>query len=447
MEEWSVLNRFALRVYGCQMNVYDADRLRTTLIERGWEESAEDRADLVLYVACSIRDKAEHKVISELGRHADRWEQGHHQLVGLVGCMAQRVGLQLMGRFPWLRLVAGPRHLGQVPDAAEELLMDGEPRTFMDDDPRALVDLEAAPLRRINHHKAFVTIAHGCDNFCTYCIVPYVRGRFQSRSPKQILSEVESLVADGVQEVTLLGQNVNSYGTDFTDGYSFARLLHDICRIKGLNLLRFATNHPKDFTADVVRAMAEEEAICPGINLPIQSGSDRVLRLMNRGYDVETYAAGVARIREALPEVGLTSDLIVGFPGETEEDFQDSVRALERFRFDLVHTAAYSPRPGTKAAEIEDQLSREEKRRRLQVVNDLQSGISREINRTLLGRQYRVLIDGPAPKGEGLVQGRTPSDKVIIMEGASDLIGRFTRVEITSADNWSLRGKILSQEG
>ena len=444
MEEWSVLKRFALRVYGCQMNVYDADRLRTTLIERGWEETAEEAADLVLYVACSIRDKAEHKVISELGRHADIWEGGHRQMVGLVGCMAQRVGQSLMGRFPWLRLVAGPRHLGLVPEAAEALLLDGEPRLFMDDDPRALADLDSAPLKRVNPYKAFVTIAHGCDNFCTYCIVPYVRGRFQSRAPEQILTEVESLVADGTLEVTLLGQNVNSYGTDFSDGYTFARLLRDVSRIPGLQLLRFATNHPKDFTDDVIRVMAEEQIICPGINLPIQSGSDRVLKLMNRGYDVATYASRVESIRSALPEVGLTSDLIVGFPGETEAAFQASVEALERFRFDLVHSAAYSPRPGTKAAEVEDQLSRDEKRRRLQIVNDVQSRISREINAGLVGNEYRILVDGPAPKGEGLVQGRTPSDKVVIMEAGEETIGTFVRTEITSSDNWSLRGRILS---
>ncbi len=443
MEEWSVLNRFALRVYGCQMNVYDADRLRTTLIERGWEETAEADADLVLYVACSIRDKAEHKVVSELGRHADIWESGRSQLVGLVGCMAQRVGPELMGRFPWLRLIAGPRHLGFVPEAAEELLRDGEPRMFMDDDPRALADLECPPLRRINPYKAFVTIAHGCDNYCTYCIVPYVRGRFQSRAPEQILSEIESLVAAGTLEVTLLGQNVNSYGTDFTNGYTFARLLRDACRIPGLRLLRFATNHPKDFTDDVIEVMAEEERICPGINLPIQSGSDRVLKLMNRGYDVATYAGRVERIRRVLPEAGLTSDLIVGFPGETEADFQASVDALERFRFDLVHSAAYSPRPGTKAADVGDQLSRDVKKRRLQTVNEVQSRIAREINATLVGREYSILVDGMAPKGEGLVQGRTPSDKVVIMEGDPGRIGTFVRTEITSADNWSLRGKII----
>jgi tRNA-2-methylthio-N6-dimethylallyladenosine synthase len=190
--------------------------------------------------------------------------------------------------------------------------------------------------------------------------------------------------------------------------------------------------------------MAEEEIICPGINLPIQSGSDRVLKLMNRGYDVATYATRVESIRRALPDVAVTSDLIVGFPGETEKDFQDSVDALERFRFDLVHSAAYSPRPGTKAAEVQDQLPREEKRRRLQIVNDVQSRIAREINAGLVGREFSILIDGPAPKGEGLVQGRTPSDKVVILEGGPETIGTFVRAEITSADNWSLRGRILS---
>jgi tRNA-2-methylthio-N6-dimethylallyladenosine synthase len=271
-----------------------------------------------------------------------------------------------------------------------------------------------------------------------------VRGRFVSRPPQAILEEVRGLVSDGVKEVTLLGQNVNSYGQDFKNGYTFSSLLRDVAAIETLPLIRFVTSHPKDFTKDIVDVMAENPAkICPSINLPIQSGSDRVLQLMNRKYSLAQYRETVSLIRSALPEVGLTSDLIVGFPGETEEDFQASIAALKEFRYDLVHTAAYSPREGTVAADMEDQIPQEVKMERLNMVNDLQSSIAADINRGCVGKEYVLLIDDKAPKGAGLVQGRTPSDKVVIIEGPQNLIGHFAKVVITGAENWCLYGEVL----
>lgn len=432
-----------MKVYGCQMNVYDADKVRTDLINMGCTEASEDEADAVIYVGCSIRDKAEHKVWSQLGRHSVRWEKENRPSVAVVGCIAQNVGAQMSDRFPWVQLIAGPRHIGQIPSAVVEMVRTREKRSLLDEDQRLFMDLDTPPLRRDNPWKAFLTIAHGCDNFCTYCIVPYVRGRFMSRSPEEIINEAERLVRDGVVELTLLGQNVNSYGEDFDNGYRFSNLLRDVSAISGLRLLRFATSHPKDFTEDIVKVMSGSSVICPGINLPIQSGSDRILKLMNRKYDLATYTRTVEMIRNELPEVGLTSDLIVGFPGETEEDFMDSVRALEKFRFDLVHTAAYSPREGTVAATMEDQLPREEKMRRLNMVNDLQSDIAFEINKKLVGNKYTILVDDHAPKGESLFQGRTPSDKVIIFAADTCCLGRFVEVEITKAEHWCLHGKIL----
>jgi len=332
-----------------------------------------------------------------------------------------------------------------VPDGLERLMsFPGETFFFLDDDPRAFLDLQVAPVERLNKWKAFVTIAHGCDNFCSYCIVPYVRGRFVSRPPAEILEEMEKLAADGVREITLLGQNVDSYGTDFSDGYSFSRLLREAARETGIRLIRFATSHPKDFTPDVVEAMAAyPDVICPSINLPIQSGSDRMLALMNRRYTLEEYRSIVRLIREHLPEVGLTSDLIVGHPRETPEDFQCSVSALEEFRFDLVHTAAYSPREGTAAAGWEEQVPGEIKMARLNEVNRLQSKIALEINSGLVGRTYPVLLDDFAPRGEGLLQGRTPSDKVVLVEAGEEMLGRMISVRITGAENWCLSGRIL----
>jgi len=438
------------------MNVYDGDKIRTALVARGWRESPEDEADLVILNGCSIRDKAEQKVWSDLGRFAVRWKNERKPIVAVTGCVAQSVGRRMAARFPWVRFVSGPRHIGAVPDALEQFFTErdagrtiGNEETvfLLDDDPRAFLDLPGAPTERVNRWKAFVTIAHGCDNFCSYCIVPYVRGRFVSRPAEDILEEMRTLVADGVLEITLLGQNVNSYGSDYSDGYRFSSLLRDAAASTGVRLLRFVTSHPRDFTPDIVEAMAEHtDILCPSINLPIQSGSDRILKMMNRGYTLEQYRAAVSLIRNHLPGAGLTTDLIVGHPGETDDDFQCSVNALREFRFDLVHSAAYSPREGTSAAAREDQIPREVKMARLNEINRIQSLIAREINESLVGSRFSVLLDDVAPRGEGILQGRTPSDKVVLVEGGEELLGRFVSVEITCGENWCLNGRVLHVE-
>lgn len=440
---------FAIKVYGCQMNVYDGDRLRSAMSALGWKETEKpEDADFSIFITCSIRDKAEQKVISELGRFRDLWEQNGRPRIALLGCMAQRTGKALAKKFPWLRIVAGPRHLGAVPSSIVSSFHDGSLYLHLDEDPSSLDDLACVPTQRKNPHKAYVTIAHGCDQFCSYCIVPYVRGRFGSRSPGEIKSEITKLVESGTIEITLLGQNVNTYGKDFkdgeNDGYRFARLLGDIAAIPGLKRLRFTTSHPVDFTEDILLTMSSNANICPSINLPVQAGNDKVLREMNRKYTRAKYLDTVKRIREVLPGVGLTTDLIVGFPGETEAEFEDSVSLIEQVRFDLVHSAAYSPREGTPAATREDQVPGRIRAERLMKINDIQATISRKINKSLEGSEVDIILDEPAPKGEGLLQGRTATDKVVLVKAPLEYIGRECRVRIRSSSSWCLEGDLLS---
>jgi tRNA-2-methylthio-N6-dimethylallyladenosine synthase len=323
-------------------------------------------------------------------------------------------------------------------------MADGAVRMRLDDDPRALDDLGEAPVLRGDLHKSFVTIAHGCDQFCSYCIVPHVRGRFGSRAPGEILDEARRLVEGGVAEITLLGQNVNSYGKDL-NGYRFAALLADVSAVPGLKRLRFTTSHPIDFSGDILDIMSRDryKNICPSINLPVQSGNDKVLREMNRKYTRAEYLDTVSRIRDAMPNLGLTTDLIVGFPGETDEEFRDSVSLLEGVKFDLVHSAAYSPREGTPAAARTDQVPEGERAGRLVLINDLQREISEGINKSLVGRTFDVLLDGAAQKGEGLLQGRTVTDKVVLVRAPSGMAGEIRPARITGATPWCLEGELV----
>ena len=441
--------KICVKVYGCQMNVYDADRVRTVLSSRGWEEVSEDEADIIMITGCSVRAKAEQKVWSELGLYEPSWLKNQKPLIALTGCIAQRLGGKALSRFPYVRLVAGPRHIGLLPDSIEQIYSHPKSRiSILDDDPREFhgldFDADNITIKRENRYKAYVTIAHGCDNFCTYCIVPYVRGRFVSRKPDDILDECRMLIADGVKEITLLGQNVNSYGKDI--GLKFSDLLKSVARLEGIRRVRFVTSLPQDFTEDIVDVMASEGTVCPSLNLPVQSGSTRILKLMNRKYTREEYIEKVRMTREKVPDLGLTTDLIVGFPGETEDDFNDSMSLLKEIKFDLVHSAAYSERDGTPAATMEGSLPVELRLERLTKLNELQDSITLKINEALTGEVFEVLADDLAPRGEGLLQGRTPSDKVVIFEGNRKLLGQFLKVKITRAEAWCLHGEILNQQ-
>ena len=439
--------KFCVKVYGCQMNVYDADKVRTVLSSRGWQEVGEAEADVIMITGCSVRAKAEQKVWSELGLYDVSWKKNQRPLIALTGCIAQRIGEQALKRFPYVRLVAGPRHIGMLPNAIEQIFEHPKSRlNLLDTDPREFhsldFDADNITIKRENKFKAYITIAHGCDNFCTYCIVPYVRGRFVSRKPEEIFAEAEMLIKDGVKEITLLGQNVNSYGKDI--GLNFAWLLREISHMNDLKRVRFVTSLPQDFDENIIDVMATEPAVCPSLNLPIQNGSDRILKLMNRKYTYAEYLEKIKLVREKVPGLGLTTDLIVGFPGETEEDFEASLNALREIKFDMVHSAAYSERDGTPAATMPGALPVELRLKRLTTLNELQDKITLEINQALTGKTFEILVDDAAPKGENLLQGRTPSDKVVLFEGKKNLLGKFVNVKINSAEAWCLHGEIIN---
>ena len=428
------------------MNDYDGDKLRGELSSLGWRETSEDESEFVIFFTCSVRERAEQKALSEIGKFGRLWKLRRGPRVALLGCMAARIGDAAAKKFPWITVSAGPAYIGLVPAAMERAIADGKRFIMTDGAEIPPAALSCIPKMIANRHKAYITIANGCDHFCSYCVVPYVRGRFTSRPPGEIMEEARALARGGVIEITLLGQNVNMYGRDFADehaGYGFAKLLSDAASIDGLKRIRFTTSHPVGFTDDILDVMSARANVCPSINLPVQAGSDKVLSEMNRGYTVDEYKALVRRIRNTLPEVGLTTDLIVGFPGETEEQFEQSVALLEEIRFDLAHTAAYSPREGTPASRRTDQVPKEERARRLVRINDLQTRISGEINSSLAGNVYEALLDEPAKKGEGLLQGRTVTDKVILVKAPENFAGSFRNVRVTGSSPWCLEGEII----
>lgn len=432
---------FALVVFGCQMNVQDGDRLRTHLLGRGMAELPPEEADLVILVTCSIRAKAEDKALSLLGRLERRFRSKGRPSVVVAGCMAQRMGASLLSRFSCARAILSPRLLGKVEELLEAI-SSGERVLLLHEGRDELLELPCPPLARDNPTRAYLTVAHGCDNFCTYCVVPYVRGSFRSRPPEVVLEEAKALLSSGARLLCLVGQNVTAYGRDL--GLSFEDLLISVSSLEGPFWLSFTTCHPRDTSPRLFEAMAERPRAMRAINLPVQSGSNEVLRRMGRGYTREDFLRLISLFRSTLGEMACaTSDVIVGFPGETEEDFEQTLDLLERAQLDMVHSAAFSPRPGTAAARMEGDLPEEVKLRRLNELNALQKSISLRRNRAYLGREVLVLLEEVAPKGGGRLQGRTHTDKPVVVEGDPRDLGRFALVAVRRAGSFTLYGDII----
>ncbi|HID10635.1 MAG TPA: tRNA (N6-isopentenyl adenosine(37)-C2)-methylthiotransferase MiaB [Candidatus Latescibacteria bacterium] len=421
--------RFYIETFGCQMNKLDSEVLSGLLEGAGLSpsDSPED-ADVVLVNTCSVREHAEQRVLERLRRLA-RWKRERPgRILGVVGCMAQRMGWELLTDVPHLDLVAGPDSYNKLPDVLERR-----------DLPVALVEqdgelYEGVEPRREGGVRAWVAIMRGCDNFCSYCIVPYVRGRERSRPHRSVVAEVEELARESYKDVTLLGQNVNSYCDGEVD---FAGLLRLVDRA-GVPRVRFLTSHPKDLSEEVLRAMAECPSLCEHLHLPIQSGSDRVLQLMRRSYTVERYIRIVEEARGLILDISITTDILVGFPGETEEDFERTLEVIRYVQFDDAYMYRYSPRPGTLAAQFPDDVPEEEKLRRLDEVIRLQREITWRVNERLVGSEVEVLIEAPA-KRDGML-GRTRTDKPVVVRGEGLKVGDFVKVRVTGTTGPTLLG-------
>ena len=427
--------------YGCQQNEADSERIRGMLASCGYTiVDTEEGADCIVINTCAIREHAETRVYGNVGAlvHTKRRHPG--QKIFLCGCMMgqSQVAQRIKESYRHVDGVFNPHQLWRFPELLQYVLKTNK-RVFATDDSSGNI-AEGLPVVRASKLKAWVSIMYGCNNFCSYCIVPYVRGRERSRQPEDILDEVRGLVSEGYKDITLLGQNVNSYGKDLDTGVDFSDLLAQIAALDGDFWLRFMTSHPKDAGKKLFETMASHDKIAKQLHLPFQSGNDRVLKQMNRHYDSAQYRELVRQAREAMPELVLTSDVIVGFPGETAEEFEDTLRLIEDVRYDALFTFIFSPRPGTPAAKMEDPTPKEEKNRRFDRLCDAQNRISLEIHQAYVGKTMRVLIDG---REDDVLTARTEGGRLVRLPGADNLIGTFQSVRITGCTTWSLTGELV----
>lgn len=425
--------RAFVRTFGCQQNEADSERLKGALAALGCEISAEpEGADVILVNTCAIREHAENKALSVIGQFKHLKAAHPATVLGICGCMTAEPHRreQFKRSFPYVDFTLPPASESLLPKLICEAFADK--RAFIEE---AVLQTESVRPYRADPVKAWVSVMYGCNNFCSYCIVPYVRGRERSRPAEDVEREVGELVASGCKDITLLGQNVNSYH----GGCDFAALLDRLCGIEGDFLLRFMTSHPKDATSELIDVIARQKKIARHFHLPLQSGSDRILARMNRKYDRARYLSLVHALREKIPEIAITTDIIVGFPGETEEDFEDTLDLLRTVRFDMIYAFIYSPRKGTPAAKMEDQIPREVQNARFDRLLALQNAVSEEINSASVGRSFRVLSEGPSKTDPAVLAGRTESGKLVLFEGSAPR-GVFTQVRITAAEPYALRG-------
>ena len=430
--------------YGCQQNEADSERIRGYLEKMGFGfTDSEEQARIIVINTCAIREHAEQRVFGNVGALVHVKRRHPDTLICLCGCMAQQphVAKKIRESYRHVDLVFGPHALWRFPEMVHTLLTQRGRAFSVDDEAGSIA--EGIPVVRQDRIKAWVSIMYGCNNFCSYCIVPYVRGRERSRKPEDILAEVAQLADEGYRDITLLGQNVNSYGKDLAEPIDFADLLERVNAIPGDFLIRFMTSHPKDATQKLFETMARCEKVAPVLHLPFQAGNDRVLRVMNRRHTRAEYLEKIRALKALIPDVVLTSDIIVGFPGETTEEFEDTLRVLEEVRFDALFTFIFSPRQGTPAAVMDDPMSREEKLANFNRLTALQDAISEEKHAAYVGKTVRCLLDGLSDDERYDLTARTPGNRLVRVVGDSSALGRFRDVKITGANKWSLFGELV----
>ncbi len=443
--------KYRIITYGCQMNVHESEKIAGLLDGMGYTCAAEgEHADVVAFNTCCIRDTAERRALGNIGVLKGEKKLHPDMIIAVAGCMTQQDGAAdgIKEKYPYVDIVLGTRNLSELPGEIEKVLYDRENRRktdkryrhFSTEMPNDYLNEDGSLARlRTSYPNAWVNIIYGCNNFCTYCIVPYVRGRELSRPMTDVLDEVRACVDNGYKEITLLGQNVNSYGNDLSDDANFAKLLKEIDKIDGKFRVRFMTSHPKDLTDGVIEAMASSDKICDNLHLPVQSGSNAVLKAMNRRYTREHYFSLIEKLRAAMPNIGITTDIMVGFPTETEEDFADTMNLVETVRFSNAFTFIYSPRKGTPAAAME-QLGYRVKQERIGRLIKLQNGITKQLSDAYVDGIYEVLCEDVSPKHDGMCVGRTESGRLVTFPASKDEIGEFINIKITSSRSASLFG-------
>lgn len=426
--------------YGCQMNVNESAKIKKILENLGYELTDNiEETDIAFLNTCTVREGAATQIYGKLGEIKRIREERGTKIV-VTGCFAQEQGKELIKKFNYIDIVMGNQNIGRIPEAIEDIENRSTKHVVMTDyedelPPRIDADFESKKT-------ASIAITYGCNNFCTYCIVPYVRGRERSVPMKELIEEAKELVKKGYKEIILLGQNVNSYGKGLSENETFANLLQNICDIEGDFIIRFVSPHPRDFTDDVIEVIAKNPKIARSIHIPLQSGSSKVLKLMNRGYTKEKYLDLIEKIKTRIPDIAITTDIIVGFPQETEEDFQDTLDVVRKSKYDTAFMFMYSIRQGTKAAVMEGQISDEVKHDRLQRLIALQTEISKGISETYEGKIERVLVEGPSKKNKEVLSSRTSTNKIVLFKGDKELEGHFVDVKITECKTWTLYGEL-----
>ncbi|MDU1076897.1 tRNA (N6-isopentenyl adenosine(37)-C2)-methylthiotransferase MiaB [Clostridium sp.] len=436
--------KYYIETWGCQMNEEDSEKLSGMLKRIGYTKTeAKEEASIILFNTCCVRENAENKVYGNLGLLKKLKKNNPDLVIGICGCMMQQKGMadKILKEFPYVDSIFGTHNSYKFPEYLNRVKTEGVQVKEIFDKETEII--EGIPVDRESSIKAFVTIMYGCNNFCTYCVVPYVRGRERSRRPEEIEKEIKELVAQGYKEITLLGQNVNSYGKGLEEEIDFAKLLRRINEIEGLERVRFMTSHPKDLTEDVIMAIKECDKLCEQIHLPVQSGSDEILKKMNRHYDREKYMSLIKKIKEEIPECSITTDIIVGFPGETEENFLDTLNLCKEVGYDSAFTFIYSRRNHTPADRMENQVPDDVKHERFnRLVDVINKGVING-NKVYEGRTVEVLVEGPSKNDETKLMGRTRNGRLVNFPGDSSMIGKLVNVHINRAQPFSLLGEIV----